>query len=326
MFRCLLVFVVLLLPVAAPAEGFAPVLGPCDFEFPRDHGPHEGHRTEWWYYTGNVADAAGRTFGFQLTFFRRALEAQEGPQGPVSAWRTRQVWLAHAAITDIQAGEHRFDERMGRGAVGLAGAEFDGRAWTLRVLDWEMVVADGPQRLRARGEGFAMDLELEPLKAVVAHGDGGYSRKGRRPESASCYSGFTRLRAAGTLAVAGREHRVEGLAWMDHEYSSALLEPEWLGWDWFSLQLDDGSELMAFTLRNAAGELSPASSGSLVRPDGSVALHERRSVVPVDAGDGALSAGDFDLDGNARTNGRGRDIGAYELPYQVFADGFENGN
>ncbi|HXO30320.1 MAG TPA: carotenoid 1,2-hydratase, partial [Thermoanaerobaculia bacterium] len=115
---------------APDTRGFARALAPRPFVFPADHGSHPDYRTEWWYYTGNLAARDGRRFGFQLTFFRTAL-APEPPTtaepaapagGRVSAWATRQVWFAHFAVTD--AAGHRFlaYERWERQALGLAGA------------------------------------------------------------------------------------------------------------------------------------------------------------------------------------------------------------
>ena len=257
--------------VAADADGYRRVTGPCDFEFPRDHGAHPGFRTEWWYYTGNLEASDGARFGFQLTFFRRQLrpapEQANGPQRP-SAWRTNQIYLAHAALTDIDGNRHYAAEDIRRGALGLAGAERHGDAVRVFLGQWETVIRPPAHTLRMAGEDFGFDLRLEPVKAPVAHGDGGYSRKGTDPERASCYYSFTRLKTSGSVRLQDRRRAVSGTSWMDHEYSTAPLEPGIRGWSWFSLQLDNGTELMLFLLNLEAGGYHPASSGTLVAVDG----------------------------------------------------------
>ncbi len=262
------------------APDYARITGPCGFVFPADHADHPDHRTEWWYWTGNLADQAGRRYGFQLTFFRRRLSppnADAARPEPSSPWRTSQLYLAHAAVSAFEAGEHRAGQIMARGAAGLAGVERD-KSGAARVFlkDWSARIGPDRHELRAQSRGsgetggFTLRLTLAPEKPAVAHGQGGYSRKGKRPESASCYYSFTRLRAEGSIEMDGRIVDVTGLAWMDHEYSSELLEPGLVGWDWFSLQFDDRTELMAFFLRDTLGGPSHASGGSFVEPTASV--------------------------------------------------------
>ncbi len=251
--------------------GYHRVTGPCDFEFPRDHGAHPGFRTEWWYYTGNLRDPDGARYGFQLTFFRRQLRAtderRQWPQ-PASAWRTDQVFLAHAALTDIDGGRHYHAEDIGRGALDLAGVENREQDVRVYLRDWEAVIGPRGHALAMTGAEFGFDLQLTPVKDLVAHGDRGYSRKGADPARASCYYSFTRMKTSGTIRFKGRRLKVEGLSWMDHEYSTAALEPGIRGWSWFSLQFDNGTELMLFLLNLKAGGYHPASSGTLVAPDG----------------------------------------------------------
>jgi predicted secreted hydrolase len=254
-----------------PEEGFLKVNGPCHFLFPRDHGSHPGYRTEWWYYTGNVKASSGREFGFQLTLFRTQISPpgaeRDWPKEP-SAWRTQQLYLAHAALSDLEGKEFHHHEKMARGAVGLAGVE-DSKGNTRVFLGtWAAEIAPDGHRLRADTDSFAIDVVCEPLKPVVAHGNGGYSLKGARPESASCYYSFTRLQVAGIVKLSRESFHVEGTAWMDHEFSTAPLEPGLVGWDWFSLQLSDDREIMLYQLRNQEGGRSPASSGTLVDSTG----------------------------------------------------------
>jgi predicted secreted hydrolase len=252
--------------------GFLQVTGPCGLEFPRDHGPHPGFRTEWWYYTGNLTTETGRRFGFQLTFFRHQLTpfgASADWPNPHSAWRTRQVYLAHAAVSDISGKRHLQSEQAGREALGMAGWVQNGDEMKVFVHDWSAVILPDRQRLEASAEGFAFQLELTPVKDPVRHGIDGYSRKGSTPERASCYYSMTRLETAGTVTLADRQPiAVTGTSWMDHEFSTAPLEAGTVGWDWLSVQLADRSEFMIYLLRRADGSLAPASSGTYVDPLG----------------------------------------------------------
>lgn len=259
------------LPVVYGPEGYRAVSGPCGLAFPDDHGPHPDFKTEWWYYTGNLAAENGRRFGYQLTFFRSRIipPGQEAawPQ-PASAWRTAQIYLAHAAVSDLDGENYLHDEQMARGALGMAGAGVKEKAARVRLRGWSADLAPDRHRIVADADGFALNFDLLPIKPPVAHGKGGYSRKGMAPESASCYYSLTRLRTRGNLQVGSESFTVTGLSWMDHEFSSAPLEPNLAGWDWFSLQLDDGTELMAYFLRTEDGGFSPASSATFVDASG----------------------------------------------------------
>jgi predicted secreted hydrolase len=258
---------------ADDADGYLAVTGPCRLAFPADHGAHPGYRTEWWYYTGNLAAADGRPFGFQMTVFRRQIgpvsDRRRWPD-PSSAWRTQQLYLGHIALTDVSGQRHFFAEDVSRGALGLAGVSQSGEDTTVVLKSWRIDIGPLVQRLRAATETFSIDLDLAPLKSPVLHGDRGYSRKGDTAERASCYYSFTRLKTEGTIRLHGRELAVSGLGWMDHEFSSAALQPGIVGWDWFSLQLDNGTELMLYRLRQEDGRTHPASSGSLVGADESI--------------------------------------------------------
>jgi predicted secreted hydrolase len=258
---------------AQESSGFLQVTGPCRFEFPRDHAPHPGFRTEWWYYTGNLKSDTGRRFGYQLTFFRKQLTpfggAADWPDPP-SAWRTRQVYIAHAAVSDISTKRHLQAERVGREALGLAGWVQWGQDVTLYQRGMSAVIFPEHQRIAAETDDFAFALDLTPLKPPAAHGLGGYSRKGATPERASCYYSYTRLETAGTLTLGGRSQPVKGSSWMDHEFSTQPLEPGTVGWDWFAIQLTDKSEFMVYLLRMEDGSLNPASSGSYIDAQGAL--------------------------------------------------------
>ncbi len=418
---------------AAPVDvsGFARAEGPREIVFPADRGPHNDYQTEWWYYTGNLTAETGEHFGFQLTFFRRALVPPAQRADRASAWGTDQVYMAHFALTDVRGGRHYSFERLARGAAGIAGAQaepyrvwledwevaevgpdvmadaaiaaavvawgrglkstsdeaksaeadwgvgavvaaasgrglkstFDGAKsaeadWRVGAAeaagrglkstsdgakaagrglkstsdgaksaeaDWGVgaVVAAGrglkstsdeaksaeadwgvdaaeaaasgrglkstfdgaksaeadwgvgnPARLRAAALdpnlnlNLSLDLLLSDLKPPVLQGERGYSRKGPEPGNASYYVSRTRIAAQGTVTVGDKTYVVSGLSWMDQEWSTSALGPEQVGWDWFSIQLDDGSELMAFQLRRADGSVDAFSSGTLIAADG----------------------------------------------------------
>ena len=254
---------------AAGADGFARALVPRPIAFPADHGPHPAFRSEWWYWTGNLREAGGggRRFGFQLTFFRTALAPTVTPRR--SAWGARDVYMAHLALTDVDAGEFHARDRWARAALDLAGARGDPlRVW---LGDW---IAEGlprhgwPLRLRAGDGDVRIDLALAPGKPPVLHGERGLSRKSAEPGNASYYYSLTRMPVSGEVQVAGRAYAVEGLGWMDREWSTSALAPDQVGWDWFALQLDDGRELMLYRLRERDGGVSATSQGTLVGPNG----------------------------------------------------------
>ena len=244
---------------AGDEAGFARAFSVRPFRFPADHGPHPGYRNEWWYLTGNLDGPDGEAFGFQATFFRIAL--YPGSVESPSAWRTGQVWMAHAALTDLSAGEHIADERFARQGVELAGAEAQPfRVW---LEDWMLEDEGGAWRLRLPAEGFGLDLALEPVTPVILQGEQGLSRKSAAPGNASYYYSIPRFEVNGRIDRGGDEVPVTGLAWLDREWSTSALGPDQAGWDWFSLQLNDGRNLMYYRLRTKGGGADPHSAGSL---------------------------------------------------------------
>jgi predicted secreted hydrolase len=247
-------------------RGYARALAPREFHFPADHGPHPELRTEWWYYIGNLATAEGRRFGFQLTFFRSALAP--GSPERASAWATRQAWLAHFTVSDVDGKRFHSFERWSRGAVGLAGAQ--GEPFRVWVKDWS-AAGDPvfPMRLRAAAGDVAVDLLLQQGKPPVLQGERGLSRKSAEPGNASYYYSLTRMPASGTVRVGGENFQVTGDSWMDREWSTSSLGRDQVGWDWLALQLSDGWDLMLYRLRRVDGAADPASSGTLIAPDGS---------------------------------------------------------
>ncbi len=238
-------------------------------DLPADHGPHPDFRSEWWYFTGNLHGPDQRHFGFQMTFFRFAIAPE--PVQRASAWGTRQLWMAHLALTDSQGQRFFSQERLTRGAQGLAGAQSSPfKVW---LEDWSAASLDQtflPLRVAASTQDFALDLRLEPGAAPVLQGDAGYSAKGPEAGNASLYYSYTRMPASGTVTLDGVNHEVDGLAWLDREWSTSALGPELDGWDWFSLQMDDGSDLMFYRLRRKDGSSDALSAGSLRLADGDV--------------------------------------------------------
>jgi predicted secreted hydrolase len=240
---------------------------PRPFHFPADHGPHPEFRNEWWYVTGNLADAAGRQFGYQLTFFRIALSPD--PPATDSTWRTHQVYMGHFALTDVRGEKHQGFERFSRGAIGLAGAQATPfRVW---LEDWALSgtgATTWPMRLQAQEGGIALDLTLQAGKPVVLQGDQGLSQKSAEPGNASYYYSHTRLPTQGTVSINGQRFTVSGASWLDREWSTSALGPEQSGWDWFALQLDDGRDLMFYRLRHKNGGMDAFSAGVLVNTQG----------------------------------------------------------
>lgn len=260
------------------SEGYLRVTGPREFVFPDDHGAHPGFRTEWWYYTGNVFTEDDRQFGYQFTIFRSQLNPPDSVnQNQVRSeeWNTDQLYLGHFAISDVQNENHVFEERYSRGAAGLAGAQtIPYRIW---LEDWSIERLESekygdknfPVQLRAEMEdGTSIKLNVTPVKPLILQGEDGYDPKGPEPGNASYYLAFTRMKTDGTITINNQKHQVSGLSWMDHEWSTSALGEDQLGWDWFSLQLTNGYDLMYYQLRNKDGSVSEFTTGSLIDPDG----------------------------------------------------------
>jgi len=191
--------------------------------------------------------------------------------------------MTHLAVTNIDSGKYQFIERINRAGVGWAGA----RTNTYHVWneDWEARLEDSAcHKLRAVESGLGIDLELEPGKPPAIHGERGISQKGSQVGNASHYYSLTRMPTRGVLRMEGQEWRVAGLSWMDHEFGTSFLEKEQVGWDWFSLQLNDGSDLMLFQLRRADGVRDGHSSGTLVEPGGHL-VHIGAADFEMDAGE-----------------------------------------
>jgi len=259
-----------------PGPRFCKALPGYRFEFPRDHFSHPCFKTEWWYFTGNLSGRDGRQFGFELTFFR---EGVENPHPNPSRWRVDDLYSAHFAVSDLGRKKFFYAERLHRAGIELAGADSGkGRIWNAdwfaerrpapqspglrtpgRGESWRLVAADGAQRIR---------LELRPLKPPVIQGRNGVSQKAAGEGNASHYYSLTRMATSGTLETGGSTYEVTGLSWMDHEFATNQLQPNQVGWDWASLQLDDGTDWMFLQLRLAGGGRDPHSAGTLAPSEG----------------------------------------------------------
>lgn len=251
-------------------DGYARAVEPRPFQYPEDHGPHPEFRKEWWYWTGNLETEDGRAFGYQFTLFRSALAPEVAPRE--SAWGARQVYLGHFTVTDVTGGQFQAAERFSRSALELAGAS--ARPFKVWLEDWEAASvgeAMWPVRLRAETDAVALELLLEPGKPPVLQGERGLSQKGPERGNASYYYSLTRMPSRGTVRVGERTYAVKGESWMDREWSTNALGADQVGWDWFSLQLSDGSELMYYQLRRKDGSADRFSSGMWVPPAGAEA-------------------------------------------------------
>ena len=248
--------------------GFAIAGATRRFEFPEDHGPHPAFRHEWWYLTGHLRAADGELFGFELTFFRLALAppAAAGSLVGVSAWRARQLYAAHFAITDVSRKRFFNTTRYARDAVGLGSAQ--ALPVAVHVADWSLLqAADGPAlhwQVQAADADYGLQLDLRATQAPVLNGNAGLSRKADTPGAASYYYSMPRLQATGLVRRGARTLPVSGLVWLDREWGSGSLGPQQQGWDWFALDLSDGSALMFYALRDRTGARDPHSAGTYV--------------------------------------------------------------
>ncbi|MBV9885684.1 MAG: carotenoid 1,2-hydratase [Acidobacteria bacterium] len=248
---------------AASDLQYAVALPGYRYEFPRDHFDHPDYQTEWWYYTGNVKSAEGHRFGFELTFFRQGVNRDTTK---TNAWDVRDLYLAHLAVSDLDGGHFYHAERTNRAGPGIAGVSGgDGRIWN---GNWQIQWDGDDQKLRAVDPRFELQLTLRSEKPPVVQGENGVSQKAAGSGHASHYISLTRLEANGSIVLIGKEFQVAGRAWMDHEFFTHQLEKDQIGWDWFSMQLSDNSELMLFRIRRKDGSMDPFSAGTVVDAHG----------------------------------------------------------
>ena len=254
----------LVAPVYAADRVDYPVVAPgVAIEFPIDEGSHPQFRTEWWYVTGTVADAAGTTFGFQVTFFRSRPGIDEANP---SRFAARQLLFAHVALSDLKRGRLMRDERSARAGFGLAVAAE--KSLDVSIDDWSLRAHGNGKGYRAsvRTPDFQLEFDCVPTQPPLLHGAGGYSQKGPQPAAASYYYTLPQLRTSGRLVIGTREYKVTGMAWMDHEWSSSILDEQAQGWDWVGINLDDGGAVMAFQMRNQQG--AEHFAAATIRADG----------------------------------------------------------
>jgi predicted secreted hydrolase len=240
----------LLLANVAQAADFSPVLPGVALQFPRDFGAHPGFKTEWWYATGWLTTADGQSLGYQVTFFRSATGM--GADNP-SQFAARNLIIGHAALSDPKHGKLLHDQRSARQGFGLAYAATSDT--DIKLDQWRMRRhGDGHYDISIDANGFALKLQLTPTQAPLLQGENGYSRKGPQPAQASYYYSKPQLRTSGTIVGAnGQSQAVHGVTWLDHEWSSQVLDPDAAGWDWLGANLDDGGALMAFQIRSRQG-------------------------------------------------------------------------
>ncbi len=252
-------------------EGFKRAEEVIEFQFPRDHGPHNEYRNEWWYITGNLDDTQGRRYGYQVTFFRIGLIPPDKSIQQNSNWVSRDIWMAHVALTDEHHNKHSAHERFSRGQPGMAGAQLN--PFTVWLDDWQLIATDNdfPWHLSIATDNFSLNLQLEATKPKVLQGNQGLSQKSPTPGNASYYYSYPRLKTYGQIQQGHIQKKhsqqtieVSGFSWLDREWSTSALDKDQTGWDWFSLQFDDGSELMYYQLRDLQGRAHQSSQGKII--------------------------------------------------------------
>lgn len=233
---------------------------------PRDHGAHPGFKTEWWYVTGWLQTKEGPV-GFQVTFFRSRLPFDDGNP---SRFAARQVIVGHVALADPRAGHLIHGQRIAREGFGLAEAATGDTDVVLD--DWRLVRnKDGTFSTHAGTHEFVLDLTFAPTQVALLQGDRGYSRKGPGADEASAYFSIPHLAVSGNLTRGRKSEAVRGEAWLDREWSSSLLDPRSVGWDWAGLNMDDGSAVTVFRVRDAQGQ--PVWTGGSIRAaDGTLSI------------------------------------------------------
>ncbi|HEY3707664.1 MAG TPA: lipocalin-like domain-containing protein [Terracidiphilus sp.] len=292
-----LVLAVLAAAATSCAQDYKQALPGYQFKFPRDSFNHEDYQTEWWYYTGNVRAKDGHRFGFELTFFRQGLASTQvsktvRPEAPAetdsNAWSVRDVWMAHMALSDVDGQKFYHEERLNRAGPGLAGV--DAQTELVWNGNWQARIGQREEQLQGVSAEFGFALKLVRSKPPVIQGQNGVSVKGEGPGHASHYFSETRLATTGTIELGGESYEVEGASWMDHEFFTGGMAPNETGWDWLSVQLADGSELMLYRLRHADGSVDSASSGSYVDASGTTEFLSLRDFSMSPVGDAWTSA------------------------------------
>jgi predicted secreted hydrolase len=249
----------------AHARQFQQALPGYKFVFPRDHASHDEYKTEWWYFTGHLQSQDHHKFGYELTFFRTGLDVPDDGKTP---WKLKNMYLAHFAVTDENGHKFFFREKMNRAGLGTADAMQD-RAYVFNE-NWSMELLGDQLVIRADTPEYTIHLLLNSAKPPAVHGHDGVSQKASCKGCASHYYSLARLQSKGTVVVGNTPYTVSGVSWMDHEFGSNELSEKQVGWDWYSIQLDNNHELMLYMLRNSDGTIDANSSGSVIYPDGQV--------------------------------------------------------
>jgi predicted secreted hydrolase len=274
-FLCALFFVgfflivTLSLPGRGKGEGnftYERALPGRELSFPADHFSHPDFKTEWWYYTGHLESESGKRYGYQVTFFRFGLRDRQQPAKDKAPIFT-ELYMAHFALSDLREKKFYFRERINRGYGERAGAATD--RYLVWNEDWKVHGDAKNHLIQVTDRGTGLRLRLTSLKAPVPHGQNGLSQKGEGEGRASYYYSLTRMKTEGEITLDGKAEKIRGLSWMDHEFGSNQLSEDQVGWDWFSIQLDNQTELMLFRIRHKDGSPDPYSSGTLVRSDSS---------------------------------------------------------
>ena len=265
-----LVILGLIVPDLFP-EDFKRALPGRTFSFPQDHFSHPEFKTEWWYYSGHLHDQEKKGYGYQFTFFRTGLKRENQAK---SKWAIQNLYFAHLAITDESKKRFEYREKISRGSLGEAGAtsyEKDENPFRVWIEDWSLEgkgAAMGNHLLKGGDQEFGIELLLTPEKKPAVHGQNGISQKAAGEGYASHYYSITRLKTEGKIFLKKKEIPVQGTSWMDHEFGSNQLQEYQIGWDWFSIQLENGLDLMIYQIRHQDGKIDPYSSGTIVLQNG----------------------------------------------------------
>lgn len=242
-----------------------------ELTFPRDHFAHPEFRTEWWHYNGHLDAEDGSKYGFELVFFTRRTDMDNNLGVPFRNNFSNPAHMSHFAVIDLQKNKLFFEDKKtkdyldkGANAGALADSFF---VWN---ENWSAKQIGDTQILSASMKNYDLSIGLKPRKPFVLNGENGYFEKSAGPKFArgTFYIAFTRLVGDGYLFVEGKPKKVHATVWMDHEYGSKQLAPDQVGWDWFSLQFNDGSELMIYMLKQSDGTWGEQSKGTYIAADG----------------------------------------------------------
>ena len=204
---------------------------PRPVSLPADDAPHPDAPTEWWYYNGRLEASGGRQFGFHFVVFVVRLAGFP------------PVRIAHFAITDGEKRVYAADQRaeLGPGnASPVDGFDFE-------VRGWRVAGSGGDDRLSAQVGEYTIDLDFASAKRPVLHGGTGSLDVSTAGQTSSYYS-RTRMQARGAISTGAETTDVSGLAWFDHQWGN--FSAPTIGWDWLAMQLDDGSDVMLYRMRD----------------------------------------------------------------------------